>query len=272
MATLSTRVKEERRKRVYVGVLPKDFLRLDVVALDESESRLQQEAADQQAAMALQQSMGCIQGDRDRNRLNISIVQARLVKNYGLTRMDPYVRLRVGHCVYETQTDPNGGKTPKWHKTVQTLPQEGVNQIHIEIFDECSFKMDALIAWTSIPIPAQVYKGVTIEQWYNLSGKQGPNNEGTINIIISYGIPPSLGVPSSFMMLPQMPKYNNSSANLTPIYIQPTAPQVPALNAEDLKQIQDMFPNMNKETVKAVFEANNGNKDLTVNSLLQLAD
>lgn len=68
------------------------------------------------------------------------------------------------------------------------LPQEGINQIHIEIFDECSFKMDELIAWTTIPIPIQIYKGVTIEQWYNLTGKQGPNNEGTINIIISYGV------------------------------------------------------------------------------------
>lgn len=104
---------------MFVGDLPKDFLRLDVVSLDESTNRLQQESADQQAAMALQQALS-VQGDRDRNRLNITIVQARLVKNYGLTRMDPYVRLRIGHCVYETQTDSNGGKTPKWHKTVQT--------------------------------------------------------------------------------------------------------------------------------------------------------
>lgn len=99
--------------------MPNNFLRLDGVSLDVPTSRSQQEAADQQAAMALQQALSS-QGDRDRNRLNITIVQARLAKNYGLTRMDPYVRLRVGHCVYETQTDPNGGKTPKWHKTVQT--------------------------------------------------------------------------------------------------------------------------------------------------------
>jgi len=68
------------------------------------------------------------------------------------------------------------------------LPQDGVNQIHVEIFDECSFKMDELIAWTTIPIPNQIYKGAIIEQWYDLTGKQGPNNEGTINIILSFGV------------------------------------------------------------------------------------
>lgn len=103
---------------MYVGDLPKDFLRVDMVSSDES--RIQQEAADQQAALALQQALLGVQGDRHRNRLNITIVQARLAKNYGLTRMDPYVRLKIGHCVYETQTDLNGGKTPKWNKTVQT--------------------------------------------------------------------------------------------------------------------------------------------------------
>lgn len=39
------------------------------------------------------------------------------------------------------------------------------------------------------------------------------------------------------MMLPQMPKFSNSSGSLTPIYIQPTAPQIPTLNVEDLKQV-----------------------------------
>lgn len=38
-------------------------------------------------------------------------------------------------------------------------------------------------------------------------------------------------------MLPQMPNFSNSKSNLTPIYIQPTAPQPPALNAEDLQQV-----------------------------------
>ncbi|XP_022182916.1 toll-interacting protein-like [Myzus persicae] len=118
MESVTTRVNDERRKRVYVGDLPKDFLRLDLVSLDDSTNRLQQKAADQQAAMALQQALSCVQGDHEINRLNITKVLVQLVKKYGLTRMDPYVWLRIGHCVYETLTDPNGGKPPKWHKTV----------------------------------------------------------------------------------------------------------------------------------------------------------
>lgn len=101
--------------------------------------------------------------------------------------MDPYVRLRVGHSVYETQTATNGGKNPHWNKIVQCWLPIGVDQIYVEIYDECSITMDGLIAWGHIKIPQQVIKrGETHEDWYRLSGKQGDNAEGMINMVFSY--------------------------------------------------------------------------------------
>jgi toll-interacting protein len=128
-----------RNNNVLIGNLPEDFLRLGENEAQE-EGRNQQICGDEEVALALQQQQYAkwnVNQQNIRGRLDVTIVEAKLVKNYGVTRMDPYVRLRIGHHIYETRTwysfihsclifnaylylylihSYNGAKNPKWNK------------------------------------------------------------------------------------------------------------------------------------------------------------
>lgn len=106
-------------------ILPEDFLR---VLLDQRQIA---ENKDSQLAHQLQyggSSPMPIQPyaqiyrepiDFGRGRLQIDVVEAKLNKNYGwITRMDPYVRLKVGPRMFETPTSYNGNKNPVWKKSI----------------------------------------------------------------------------------------------------------------------------------------------------------
>ncbi|KAF0291338.1 Toll-interacting protein [Amphibalanus amphitrite] len=249
-----------------------------------------QEELDRQAALALarhynsRRQMPATQTAA--GRLNLTIAQAKLTKNYGLTRMDPYVRLRLGHCVYETQTCYNGATNPRWNKSVMCYVPHGVTSMHLEIYDECSFTDDQLVAQATIQIPDCVITGgETSDDWHPLSGKQGDGKEGMINLIMNYTpMSGDMSVPAMPGQMPVMvapqPYIGLMPTIGVPVYSAPAVPtpqaqppaRPPPVTPEDVAQLKEMFPAMDDEIIRSVLEQRGGDKGAATTSLLELTE
>ncbi|XP_061176385.1 toll-interacting protein-like isoform X1 [Saccostrea echinata] len=274
---------QNRRAQVMIGELPNDFLRVSYNNTQQQvmgDERIAQILQAQQQAGFMAPIPANIQG-----RLSLTVVQAKLAKNYGITRMDPYVRIRIGHSVIETPTAYNGSKNPRWNKDINLYLPHGVDSMYLEIFDEKQFTMDDRIAWAYITIPQSVLNGDTVNEWFPLSGRQGDEKEGMINLVMSLSEVQQPAVQSTTPILYQQPVvYYPQPIGGFPIAVQPVPagmpaypqqggtpqPQRPLYTEEDFKQVKDMFPNMEDEVIRSVLEANRGNKDTTINSLLQM--
>jgi toll-interacting protein len=63
-----------------------------------------------------------------------------------------------------------------------------VDSFHIEIYDECSFTIDEMIAWVLYKIPETAMSGQVVEEWVDLNGKQGDGKEGQICVVTSFTV------------------------------------------------------------------------------------
>lgn len=249
----------------------------------------------------------------------ISVVEAQLVKNYGLLKMDLYCKIRVGHMSLETETCLNGGKNPKWRELYHFNLQPGINSLHLEIYDQKSFSLDEKIAWLYVRIPPEVFQGITVERWFPLTGRSGPDKEGSVLVVLSHKRVPTMGPfgrsmggqhdPTLAVYMPNPHATNTSQMIGCPIVSGPVAvdptipayiqaapppqptPTIPAatnstgqqqaldttvstnsrpVSDEDVSQLSEMFPSLDKAIIKAVLENNHNDKEASIGALLAL--
>lgn len=76
-----------------------------------------------------------------------------------------------------------------------------------------------------------------------------------------------------YMIPAPLPLSNSSPPG--PIHVQPQPPpviQVAVIPDEDVKQLQEMFPDLDEVVIRTILESERGNKDRAINSLLQMTE
>jgi len=281
---------DEYRSRVMIGDLPADFLRIQITRAPLYDPTGMNAGGFSQ----LQQPQ---HNPNFLGHLTLEIAEAKFIKNFGplgLLKMDPYVRIRIGHISYETPTATSGGKNPQWKTRLRVNLFRGMDTVMLEVFDERNFMEDEFIAECQIPIPKEVLNGETKQSWYPLLGRQNNSNEGDILVIMSFvsfkqppiiehqvpltpvggaisspSNPDSLSSQQQQQPPPQQQQQQNQQSPTGSRSAIPKPPP-PAYSQEDVKTLEEMFPAIDRHIILELLDQQNGNKDLVVNQLLQI--
>ncbi|KAI6178321.1 CUE domain-containing protein [Aphelenchoides besseyi] len=247
----------ELRSRVMIGRLTDDFLRSPMTSV--TAAKLNPMIQGQVPLDPATQFYAFVPPNT-RGRLVVRVVEARLAKNYGLMRMDPYLRMRIGSAVFETHTSVNGGKTPTWNRIINAYLPNGVESVYVQVFDERSFTNDEVVAWAHIILPQGIFVGETIDEWFPLSGALGDKQEGAINLVFSFT------------------PVNQSTAQSTTdtaTVAQPATTQRPVqrtfqVDEAAVAEVSEMFPNIEVEVIKSVMESTQNDKNAAVTALIEM--
>ena len=286
MAAFDSERHQRWRSQVVLGPLPDDFLRVQTSAPPRPAGPTQSVAvpAPQQVVSLPPQVPGYAAGySPNVGVLEITVNQARLTKNYGLTRMDPFCRVRVGHSVMETPTASNGGKNPRWNKLMRCNVPAGVTSLYLEVFDERTFQVEERVAWCHVDLPERLLSASAIvDEWYPLNGKQGEGKEGVVNAIMSFTPvqqsiapvqvmggyhQPMVVMPGQPMPVQMVPSVAVPQAQPAVV---PSVQSVRTVQETDVQNLVDMFPAMPRDTVRSILENCGGNMERAVDTLVTM--
>ncbi|GAA30772.2 toll-interacting protein [Clonorchis sinensis] len=174
--------------------------------------------------------------------------------------MNPYCRVRLGDARYETQTAMSSSKHPVWNEVCRLPLRSDTHLLSIVLMNEGLVLSDSKIAWATIPLPQAILEGECVDMWYELSGKQGEDLEGTIHLAMRIRVTVPCG--------PLVPPTSDVPSVVAQGQQQPTRP----ITAEDIQAIKEVFPSIQDDTIQTLLESHDGNRDEVTSELLRMTN